>query len=183
MQRRGQATALHPSAQQLLGGDKRLQHFWDQRRKLVSGPCPASIAPTWRIGELLPLISIWLKESLWRQLRGQHKYPSCCFFFSCSVVSDSLRPHGLQHCRLPCPSLYPGACSNSCLSSRWCHPIISSSVVRFSSCLQSFPASESFPMSQLFKSGSQSTGASASASVFPMNIQGWFPLGLIGLIS
>ena len=103
--------------------------------------------------------------------------------FSCSVVSNSLWPHGLQHTRLPCPSSSPRVCSNSCPLSRQCHPTISSSVVPFSFCLQSFPASESFPMNQLFTSGGQSIGASASASVFPINIQGWCPLGLIGLIS
>ena len=103
--------------------------------------------------------------------------------FSCSVVSNSLWPHGLQNARLPCPSLSHGVCSNSCLLSQWYHPTISSSVMPFSSCLQSFPASGSFPMSQLFTSGGQDIGASASVSVFPMNIQGWFPLGLTGLIS
>jgi len=85
-------------------------------------------------------------------------------------MSDSLQPHGLQHARLPCPSPAPGACSNSGPSSQWCHLTISSSVVRFSSCLQSFPASGSFLMSQLFASGGRSTGASASASVLPMNV-------------
>ena len=103
--------------------------------------------------------------------------------FSHSVVSDSLQPHGLQHTRLPCPSPAPGAYSNSCPSSWWCHPIISSSVIPFSSHLQSFPASGSFPMSQFFTSGGQSIGASALTSVLPMNIQGWFPLGLTDLIS
>ena len=102
--------------------------------------------------------------------------------FSCSVTSSSLQPHGLQHTRLPCPSPTPGVYSNSCPLSRWCHPAISSSVI-FSYCLQSFPASGSFPMSQFFASGGQNIGASASASVFPMNIQGWFPLGLTSLIS
>ena len=87
-----------------------------------------------------------------------------------SVVSNSLRPHGLQHSRLPCPSLSTGVCSNSCPLSRWCYPTISSSVAPFFSSPQSFPASESFPMSQLFTSGGQSIWASASASVFPMNI-------------
>ena len=96
--------------------------------------------------------------------------------FSHSAVSDSLWPHGLQHTRLPCPSPTPRACSNSSPSSWWCHPTISSSVVRFSSCLQSFPASGSFPMSHFFESDGQSTGVSASASVLPMNIQDWFPL-------
>ena len=92
-------------------------------------------------------------------------------------MSDSLRPHGLQHARLPCPSSTPRACLNSCPSSQWCHPAISSSVVPFSSCPQSFPASGSFPVSRLFASGGQSIGASASASVLPMNIQDWSPLG------
>ena len=103
--------------------------------------------------------------------------------FTHSVMSHSLRPHGLQHARLPCPSLYPGAYSNSCPSSRWCHPTISSSVTPFSSCPQSFPASESFPISWLFTSDHQSIGVSASASILPLNIQDWFPLGLTGLIS
>ena len=102
--------------------------------------------------------------------------------FRCSVVSDSLWPHGLQHTRLLCPSPTPRARSNSCSSSQWCHPTISSSVVPFSSCPQSFPASGSFPTSQLFASGGQSIGASASASVLPMNIQDWFSLWLTGLI-
>ena len=97
-------------------------------------------------------------------------------------MSDSLRAHGLPHARLPYFSPSPGACSNSCPLSQWCHPIISSSVIPFFSCLQSFLASGSFLMSWLFASGGQSTGTSASASVLLMNIQGWFPLGLSGLI-
>ena len=96
-------------------------------------------------------------------------------------MSDSLQPHGLQHTRHPCPSPTPRACSNSCPSSRWCHPTISSSVPF--SCLWSFPASGSFPMSQFFASGGQSIGVSASASVLPMNIQDWSPPELTGLIS
>ena len=103
--------------------------------------------------------------------------------FSCSVVSNSLQLHGLQHARLPCPSPTSGACSNSCPLSWWCHPTISSSVVPFSSCLQSFPASGSFLMSQFFVSGGQIMGVSPSVSVLPMNIQDWFPLGLTGWIS
>ena len=91
--------------------------------------------------------------------------------------------HGLQHASLPCSSLFPRVCSNSCPSSWWCHPTISSFVVPFSSHLQSFPASGSFPVSQFFTSGGQSIGASASGSVLPMNIQGWFLLGLTDLIS
>ena len=97
-------------------------------------------------------------------------------------MSNSLRPHGLQHTRLPCPSPTPGACSHSCPSSWWCHLTILSSVVPFSSCLQSSPASGSFPMSQFFALVSQNIKATASASVLPMNIQNWFPLGLNGLI-
>ena len=103
--------------------------------------------------------------------------------FSRSVVSDSLRPHGLHHIKLPCPSPTPRAYSNSCPSRRWRHPPISSSVVLFSSHLQSFPASGSFPMSQFFASGGHSIGVSASASVLPMDTQDWFPLGWTGLIS
>ena len=93
-------------------------------------------------------------------------------------MSDSLWPHRLQHARLPCPSLSAGACSNSCPLSQWCYPTSSSSVVPFSSCLQSFPESGCFLMSRLLASGGQSIKASASASVLPMNTQGWFPLEL-----
>ena len=105
------------------------------------------------------------------------------FQFSDSVMSHSLQPHGMQHARPPCPSPNPGAYSNSCPSSQWCHPTISSFVVPFSFHLQSFPASGSFPMSQFCTSGGQSIGASALASVLPMNIQDWFPLGWTGWIS
>ena len=101
--------------------------------------------------------------------------------FTCSVVSNSLQPHELQHARLPCHSLSPRVCSNS--TSRWCHPTILSSVFPFSSRLQSFLASGSFLMSQFFTSGGQSTGVSAWASVLPMNIQDWLPLGWTGWIS
>ena len=103
--------------------------------------------------------------------------------FSSSVMSYSLRPHGLQHTGLPCPSPTPTAYSYSCPSSQWCHPTISSSVVPFSSCPQSFPASGSFQMCQFFTSGGQSIGVSASASVLPMNIQDCFPLGLTDWIA
>ena len=115
---------------------------------------------------------------------------SLAFFFSpgsvqfChSVMSDSLWPHGLQHTRLPCPSPTPGAHSNSCPLSQWCHPTISPSVVPFSSCLQSFPASGFFQVSQLFASGGHGIGASASASVLPVTIRDWFPVGWTGWIS
>ena len=103
--------------------------------------------------------------------------------FSCSVVSNSLRPHELQHARPPCPSPTPGVHSNSHPLSRWCHPAISSYVVPFSSCPQSIPASESFPVSQLFAWGGQSTGVSALASFLPKNTQGWSPLEWTGWIS
>ena len=98
-------------------------------------------------------------------------------------MSESLQPHGLQHARLSCPSPTPGACSNSCPSSWWCPPTISSSVIPFFSCLQSFPALGSFPINQLFASGGQSIRALASSSILPINIQGWLPLGLTDLIS
>ena len=134
------------------------------------------------------------RERCWR---GNHRGKNCehtarrCLAarkgerpqFSHSVMSNFLWSHGLQHTRLPCPSPTPRACSNSCLSSQWYHPTISSSVIPFSSCLQSFPASGSFQISQFFSSGGQSIGASASASVLSMNFQDWFPLGLTGLNS
>ena len=103
--------------------------------------------------------------------------------FNRSVVSNSLRPHESQHTRPPCPSPTPGVHPNPCPSSQWCHPAISSSVIPFSSCPQPLPASGSFPMSQLFASGSQSIGVSASTSVLPMNTKDWSPLGWTGWIS
>ena len=119
------------------------------------------------------------------------KYSTCTVhcnnskkLFSCKVVSNSLWPQGLQHAALLYPPLSPGVCSNSCPLSWWCYLTISSSVTSFSSsCPQTFPASESFPVSQLFASGGQSIGASASASALLMNIQDWFPLGWTGWIS
>ena len=128
---------------------------------------------------LVKIVAWWLGT----EKNHPQRIPEICFFFSHSVVSDSLWPHGLQHTRLPYPSPSPGACSNSCPLSRWCHPTISSSVVPFSSCLQSFPASGSFPVSQFFTSGGQSIRTWASASVLSMNIQSWFPLAWTGLIS
>ena len=116
----------------------------------------------------------WPTTILWVSVQFSSVAQSC---------PNSLWPHRLQHARPPCPSPTPGLYSNSCPLSRWCHPNISSSVIPFSSRFQSFPASGSFPMSQFFASGSQSIGVSASASVLPMNIQGWFPLGLTGQIS
>ena len=144
-------------------------------------------------------MSYWFRMILWKEfplllplkkvLNWNLVDLQCCASFRCSVqfshsvVSDSLWPHGLQHTRLPCPSPAPGACSNSCPSSQWCHPTISSSVVLFSSCPQSCPASGSFTVSQFFTSCGQSIRNLASASVLPMNIQDWFPLGFTGLIS
>ena len=113
------------------------------------------------------------------------KWHWCVQFSSVVQLCRTLcmQSHGLQHARLPCPSPISRACSNSCPSSWWCHPTISSSVVHFCSCLQSFPASVSFPRSQFFTSGGQSIGVSVLASVLPMNIQDWFPLGWTGWIS
>ena len=112
---------------------------------------------------------------------GEYQFSSVQF--SHSVMSDSLRPRELQHARPPCPSPTPRVYSNSCPLSQWCHPAISFSVVPFSFCPQSLPASGSFPVSQLFTSGGQSIGVSASASVLPMNTQDWSPLGWGGCIS
>ena len=118
-------------------------------------------------------------------IRTTHHHWFSLLQFSRSVVSNSLRPHGLQHLmdRLPCPSPTPEVYSNSCSLSRWCHPTISSSVFPFSSHLKSFPAPRSFQMSQFFTSGGQSIGVTISASVLPMNIQDWFPLRWSGWIS
>ena len=117
-------------------------------------------------------------------LWGKHKYiETWQIQFSHLLMPDSLQPHGLQHAKPPCPSPTHGVYSNSSPLSRWCHPTISSSVIPFSSHLQSFPASESLQMSQFFTSGGQSIGVSASTSVLPVNIQGWFPLRGTGWIS
>ena len=114
---------------------------------------------------------IWL----WVVVVIQSPYGYGCSLFSLPVMSNSSWPHGLQHTRLSCPSPSLGVCSNSCPWSQWCHPTISSSVIPFSSCPQSLPASQSFPMSQLFAWGGQSTGVSALASFLPKNSQGWSP--------
>ena len=121
-------------------------------------------------------IGTWIVRSM-----NQGKFSSVQF--SLSVVSNSLQHHELQHTRLPCPSSTPGVYSSSCPLSQWCHLTISSSVIHFSSCLQSFPTSGSFQMSQLFTSGGQNIRVSASTSVLPMNTQDWFPLGWTGWIS
>ena len=117
-------------------------------------------------------------RNLLKTLAGRRRFSSVQF--SHSVMSDSLQLHGLHHARPPCPSPIPRVYSNSCPLSPWCHPTISSSVLPFSSRLQSFPASGSFPMSKFFTSSDQSIGVSASASVLPMNIQDWFPFRLTG---
>ena len=152
-------------------------------------------AQQWQCADFVALQGTWDLSSLTRDRTHfpcipQGKSLSCLIRtlssiqFSRSVVSDFLQPNGLQHTRPPCPSPTPGVYSNSCpLSWWWCHPTISSSVVPFSSHLQSFPASGSFQMSQLFTWGGQSIGVSASTSVLPMNIQDWFPLGWTGWIS
>ena len=133
--------------------------------------------------KLLILTTIWRKFLISCYAEDtRHEY--IMYQFSpVTVTSDSLRPHGPQHTRLPCPSPSPRVYPNWCPLSQWCHPTISSSVIPFSSCLQSFPASESFPVSQFFTSGGQRTGGSGSTSVLPMNIQDWFPLGWTGWIS
>ena len=141
------------------------------------------------LGELILLKVPWYprqsKDSLLSLSRYQWHLPqnSVQFQFSPTIVSDSFWPHGLQHARLPCPSSAPRVYSNSCPLSQWCHPTISSSVIPFSSCLQSFPASGSFQMSQFFASDGQTIRVSALASVLPMNIQNWFHLGWTGWIS
>ena len=126
---------------------------------------------------------LYLAQLMYDIYRDQKWLQFSSVQFSRSVVSDSLRPHESQHARPPCPSPIPRVYPNSCPSSRWCHPAISSSVVPFSSCLQSLQASGSFPMSQLFAWGGQSIGVSASASVLPMNTQELSPLGWTGWVS
>ena len=135
----------------------------------------------WKFGEKNNTWALvfWILKSEWR-LFYEMVIVIISVQFSRSIVFNSLWPHELQHTRLPCPLASTKVGSNSCSLSQWWQPTISSSVTPFSSCPQCFPASGSFPISRLFTSGGQSIGASASASVFPMNIQGWFPLGLTG---
>ena len=158
-----------------------LLHCW--LRELVHNILPIHILVKFSIPIEKPLPGI---PRIWGvQIETQHVKAAALemlLLFSCPIISNSLWPHGLQHARLPCPSPSRGACSNSRPLSQWYHPTISPSVVPFSPCLQSFPASGSFLMSQLFTSGGQSIGASASASVLPVDIPDWFPLGLTGLI-
>ena len=128
-------------------------------------------------------VAIIVNKRVWNAVLGCNLLTFSSVQFSRSVVFDSLPPHELQHARPPCLSPTPRVHPNPCPSSRWCHPAISSFVVPFSSCPQSFPASGSFQMSQLFASGGQNIGVSSSASVLPMDIQDWFPLGWTGSIS
>ena len=137
---------------------------------------------TWSFSLCVSVLFLSGHQSYWIKGLAYSSMPSS-LLFSHWVISDSLQPRGLQSSTLFCPSLYLGSCSSSCPLSWWCHLTISSPATRFSLCLQSFPASESFPVSWLFASGGQSIGDSASASVLPMNIQDWFPLELTGLIS
>ena len=137
------------------------------------------VQPLWRLEHPQKIKN---RITIWSNNPNPEHIPSPVHF-SCSVVSDSLRPHEPQNARPPCPSPSPRAFSNSCPLSWRCHPTISSSVAPFFSCPQPFLVSGSFPMSWLFTSGGQSIGASASASALPMNVQGWFPLELTGLIS
>ena len=135
----------------------------------------------WHMGSLNQVLRVQLFATLGTVVcqaslsMGFSRQEYSSLLFSCSVMSNSLPPHGLQHTRLSCLSLSPRVCSNSCPLSRWYHPTISSSVTPFSSCPQSFPKSGSFPMSRFFAPGGKSIRVSASASVLPMNIQGWFP--------
>ena len=133
------------------------------------------------IHDFVPRDQVWSRTETW--LLGPTLEGSISVQFSRSVVSNSLRPHESQHANPTCPSPTPGLYPNACPSSRWCHPTISSSVIIFSSCPQSLPSSGSFPISQLFAWGGQTIGASASASVRPMNTQDWSPLGWSGWIS
>ena len=153
---------------------------WESRTEIYTTMC--KIDSYWK-AQGAQLGVLWWPRGCGREVQ---EWGSICISsvqFSPSVVSDSLRPQELQHARPPCPSPTPGVHSYSCPSSRWCHPAISSSVVPFSSCPQSLPASGSFPMSQLFTWGGQSIGVSVSASVLSMNTQDWSPLGWTGWIS
>ena len=142
-------------------------------------------ATPWIAAHQAPLSKEFSRQRYWRGLPfpSHHWFQFSSVQFSCSVLSDFLRPHESQHARPPCPLPTPWVHSNSCPSSQSCHPAISSSVIPFSSCPQSFPASESFPISQIFAWGGQSTGVSASASFLPKNTQNWSPLECTGWIS
>ena len=134
-------------------------------------------------GIYITWVDNWYRHNNWMKIPPNQIQMKRSVQFSCSVMSNSLQPHGLQHARPPCPSPSPRVYSNSCLLSWWCHTAISSSAVPFFSYLQSFPASGSFQISQFFVSGGQSIGISTSTSVLPMNTQDWFPLEWTGWIS
>ena len=138
---------------------------------------------SFKVAQLMSHFAILLKLPSFKSYFPRHGTHLVSLQFSCSVMSGSLQPHGLQHARLPCPSQTPRVYSNACPSTWWCHPTISSSVIPFSSHLQSFPASGSFQISQFFASDGWIIGVSASASVLPMDIQDWFPLGWTDWIS
>ena len=164
----------------------RLRCSWDSPGKNTGVGCQALLQGVFPTQGLNSCVLHWPADTLPLSCLGRtmEVFLYCRFLlFSRSVVSDSLWPHGLQHPRPPCPSPTPGVHPNPRLSSRWCHPAISSSVVPFSSCPQFLPGSGSFPMSQLFASDGQCIRALTSTSVLPMNIQGWFPLGWTGRIS
>ena len=172
-------------------GDYHSSQWFDLARKKKKGPhCFTFSFP---VGIFFFFFSLMKRRThsgglfflLWLVLLDSSSFSSCVLVVvlsCCPVVSDSLRPRGLKHARLPCPSLSPGVFSHSYPLNQWCHPIILSSVVLFSSCLQCFPPSGSFPMSHLFVWGVLSIGTLVSASVLPINIQDWLPLGLTGLI-
>ena len=153
-------------------------YSWDLPGKNTGVGCHFLLQGIFLTQRWNPHLLNWQVDSLPLSHQGI-PLPAPLLLFSCLVVSNTLRPHGLQHARLPCPSPSPEVYQSSRPLHQWCHPAISSSDTLFTFCPQSFPASGTFPMSQLFTSGNQNTGASDSASVLPMNIQGWFPLRLI----
>ena len=169
----GLSSSLAPAIIFILGVSVHRRPTPDTQPETDRSPASRQLKNT-DLGFLEALLFHW--QYLWETLFSSVQ-------FSHSVMSDSLWPHELQHARPPCPSPTPGVYWDSCPLSQWCHPAISSSVVPFSSCPQSLPASGSFPMSQLFASGGQSTGVSALASVLPMNTQDWSPLGWTSWIS
>ena len=150
--------------------------FWNPLPILLAGPVLLQILCSWGSPGMPRFLNPICRDSGWAYLRqSAGRSNTCSDQISCSVMSDSLQPHESQHARPPCPSPTPGVHWDSHPSSQWCHPAISSSVVPFSSCPQSLPASESFPMSQIFAWGGQSTGVSALASFLPKKSQGWSP--------
>ena len=161
------------------------RHRWKSCQSLPSSLLPPLLPGKTLCGRWEFSVQYYSQSAIEEEALESNPRVTACFvalLLNCSVVSDSLQPHELHHAKLPCPSLSPWVCSNSCPLSQWHHPTISSSVAPFSSCLQSFPASGSFLMSWFFASGGQRIGASAFAPVLSMNIQVWFPFVLTGLI-